>query len=463
MKSLPLLALRGLVDNIIMLTKCSTFLLVLLCLNFSSSFASPIVTEQATVNLLAGEYKSDGNVKAGLHFKLEEGWKIYWRDAGDTGFPPKLDWSNSQNIQSMQMQWPVPKRERYKVSEDFETESYVYGDEVLFQLNFSVGEAGKEVQVDLSVDYAICKDICIPDNAKFSIKISPDFKSDENLALIEKFNENIPKENGTNGVTIDKVALGQQESGEKYLQIFVKSETVELKNADIFVEGGTNFAFYDPALSLHNDGKEAIFNIQLKELVDNADITNNVFRFTLANGSNSVEKEVKGSEFGVAIDVISERKTADEAKYSKWIILLFAFLGGLILNVMPCVLPVLSIKILGVIKHGGGKTSHVVSSFLTTAFGIVFSFFALGALVSLLKSIGVNVGWGFHFQEPLFIITLVVILALFAANMWGFYEFRLPTSINDKAYKKAKAITLKGIFSLEFLQLFWQLHVRRHF
>jgi suppressor for copper-sensitivity B len=404
------------------------------------------VTEQATVSLLAGEYKSDGTVISGLHFKLAEGWKIYWREAGDTGFPPKLDWSNSQNIQSMDMLWIVPKRERYKISDDFQTESYEYSNEVLFPLQFVASEVGKEVQIELNVDYAICNDICIPANAKFNINVAPDFKSAENLAIIEKFVQNVPKENGAGGVTIGNVAIGQQESGEKYLQILVNSEAGELQNADIFVEGGADFAFYNPISYLKNNGKEAIFNIQLKELVNNADIINNVFKITLANGSNSVEREVKGSEFGVASGVISEQKQADEAANSKWIILLFAFLGGLILNVMPCVLPVLSIKLLSVIKHGGGKNAHVVSSFLITALGIVGSFVALGVFVSLLKSIGVNVGWGFHFQEPLFIITLVVILALFAANMWGFYEFRLPTAINDNAYKKSEGNNLKGHF-----------------
>lgn len=433
----------------IILTRYYILILFILSLNFSSSFASPVVTEQATVSLLAGaygEYKGGAYVSAGLHFKLAQGWKIYWREAGDTGFPPKLDWSNSKNIQSMDMLWPAPLRERYKISDDFFTESYEYSDEVLFPLHFDVSDVGKEAQIELNVDYAICNDICIPANAKFNINVTPDFKSLENLALIAKFTQNVPKQNGAGGVTIKSVAIGQQESGETYLKVLVKSDTVDLKNSDIFIEGGKDFAFYNPILSLQNSGKEAIFNIQLQKLVDNADIINGVFKITLANGSDSVEQGFKGSDFGVAIQINKSQKQADNSAYSKWVILFFAFIGGLILNVMPCVLPVLSIKLLSVVRHGGGKKSHVVSSFLITALGIVSSFVALGLLVSLLKSIGVNVGWGFHFQEPLFIITLVVILALFAANMWGFYEFRLPTAINDKAYKKSEGNNLKGHF-----------------
>ncbi len=104
---------------------------------------------------------------------------------------------------------------------------------------------------------------------------------------------------------------------------------------------------------------------------------------------------------------------------------------------MPCVLPVLSLKILGVIKHGGGNESHVRSSFLMSAAGIIVSFMLLAAIVIGLKSAGTAVGWGFHFQEPIFIIILVILLNLFAANQWSLFEFRLPYWLGGAIYEKS--------------------------
>ncbi len=93
---------------------------------------------------------------------------------------------------------------------------------------------------------------------------------------------------------------------------------------------------------------------------------------------------------------------------------------------MPCVLPVLSLKVMGVLKHGGGKTSHIRFSFFMSCLGIISSFMLLAAIVISFKNAGHSVGWGFQFQEPLFLISLIVILCLFAANEWDLFEITLP-------------------------------------
>ncbi|MEK9795605.1 MAG: copper-binding protein, partial [Alphaproteobacteria bacterium] len=119
----------------------------------------------------------------------------------------------------------------------------------------------------------------------------------------------------------------------------------------------------------------------------------------------------------------------------------------LILNLMPCVLPVISIKLLSVVGHGGGDPKQVRLGFLATTAGIIVSFLALASLAVGVKSAGLAVGWGIQFQHPLFVVALVVVLTLFAANMWGLFEVRLPGRMTDAAVAAGHGNSLAGQFS----------------
>jgi suppressor for copper-sensitivity B len=130
-----------------------------------------------------------------------------------------------------------------------------------------------------------------------------------------------------------------------------------------------------------------------------------------------------------------------------WIgMLLIAFIGGLILNIMPCVLPVLSLKVLSVIRHGGGHNATVRQEFLATVLGIIFSFLLLATGAILLKMSGHAVGWGIQFQEPYFLIGLIGILTLFSCNLFGFFEFQLPSFLSSWGSPPAHRESLVGSF-----------------
>jgi suppressor for copper-sensitivity B len=128
-----------------------------------------------------------------------------------------------------------------------------------------------------------------------------------------------------------------------------------------------------------------------------------------------------------------ERSVTATAEVSTSLIavLALALLGGLILNLMPCVLPVLSIKLLSVVGHGGSDPRRVRIGFLASASGIVVSFLVLASGAVALKSVGLAAGWGIQFQEPLFLVAMVAILTLFACNLWGLFDFRLPGNLAD--------------------------------
>ncbi len=114
-----------------------------------------------------------------------------------------------------------------------------------------------------------------------------------------------------------------------------------------------------------------------------------------------------------------------------WSILLLALLGGFILNLMPCVLPVLSLKVMSLVRHGGGEARAIRHSFSSTAAGIVFSFLLLAFATIGLKAAGQSVGWGIQFQQPVFLVFMIAVLTFFAANLWGFFEIGIPAFIAD--------------------------------
>lgn len=114
-------------------------------------------------------------------------------------------------------------------------------------------------------------------------------------------------------------------------------------------------------------------------------------------------------------------------------ILFFAFLGGLVLNAMPCVLPVLSLKIFGLVKSAGQGRSHLLAGTLATTAGIVMSFWLLALAAVLASNTGTAVGWGIQFQQPAFVTFLVVVVVLFSLNMWGLFEIPLPQSLAQVA------------------------------
>ncbi|MBA8667318.1 thioredoxin family protein [Holosporaceae bacterium 'Namur'] len=134
-------------------------------------------------------------------------------------------------------------------------------------------------------------------------------------------------------------------------------------------------------------------------------------------------------EAGYTLYQVALNNSSDPS-YSLLAILLFALLGGFILNLMPCVLPVLSLKILSVMKNLNNDPKNIKISLLFTILGIIFSFTMLASLTQILKSFGHSLGWGFHFQEPIFIMFLITILLLFATNLWGSFEIQLPSFLN---------------------------------
>mgnify|MGYP001819358555 FL=1 len=152
------------------------------------------------------------------------------------------------------------------------------------------------------------------------------------------------------------------------------------------------------------------------------------FELTVGSGGRPINEEIFRQRQAAAAPAV-----ATSTPISLPLILLLGVVGGLILNAMPCVLPVLSLKIFGLVKSAGQGRSQVVIGSLATAMGILISFWALALAAILARSAGAAVGWGVQFQEPTFVVVLTLIVVLFCLNLWGVFEIVLPMRLAQLA------------------------------
>ncbi len=361
-------------------------------------------------------------IPLGLQFQLQPGWKIYWRSPGDAGFPPAPRWKGSGNLKDAQLTWPAPKR--FSI---LGLETLGYKDEVVLPLTASVTVPGQPLDLNSQIRYLTCKEICIPYEAKVALHLpSGSAKPGAYTHLIDSYVSRVPGAGDRHGLSIRKAVLL---SGTNDTQIQIEAHGRErFSKPDLFVEGPDEAIFGKPIVNLSEDGKRAV--IQIAALgVKPETIDGKTLILTLVDGDRSMETRTP-VRFGGSIHAETSSPREENAD-SLWRIIFLALIGGFILNLMPCVLPVLSIKLLSVVKYGGGDASGVRIGFIATAAGVVTSMLAIAAALVGVKSAGMTVGWGIQFQQPLFLVFMALVVMLFAYNLFGLFEIQLPQRLSD--------------------------------
>ena len=403
-----------------------------------------VKTDQTEVRLIAASETagSGKHVKIGLQFKLQPGWKIYWRSPGDAGFPPRLDWAGSKNLQSADTGWPTP--ERFSV---LGLETLGYKKEVVFPIQLRPVTPGQNVDLKLALKYLTCSEICVPYDTELSLTLPSGPDTPSRFAhLIDRYRAAVPGDGRNHGLKIVS-AIAHENGVWTGLRVSANSD-MPFDAPDLFVEGVPGLAYGKPEVSLSADRKQAVLDVPVDGLsyIDDKigeTLAGRSFIFTLADGKRSAEHtlEARLGKNGGPSAVIEDQSLSFVA------ILGLALLGGLILNLMPCVLPVLSIKLIGAIGHGGGENRAVRLSFVASAAGIVFSFLVLAGALVAIKASGGAIGWGIQFQQPWFLIAMTAVVILFACNLWGFFEVNLPRAIADLGEHSTNIHGLGGHFA----------------
>ncbi|MGB0631119.1 MAG: protein-disulfide reductase DsbD family protein [Alphaproteobacteria bacterium] len=387
--------------------------------------------DHGAVRLISGGATagSGETLDLGLQFRMKPGWKVYWRSPGDAGFPPQVNWAGSTNFADAKMAWPAP--ERFSV---LNLETLGYKKEVVFPITASVFEPGKDVALKARVRFLTCDDICVPYEASFTLNLPAggDINTPQS-GMIDQWRAKVPVTGDAAPLSIRQAEVAG--SGGASALIVRVAGTDALQSPDLFVEGPPDYGFAKPVVQIASTGNEALMRIAVQAPKrPDARLAGETVTLTLVDGDRAVEQKVTLQRAAAVATAGSGAGTGAEAiGYGFLAILGLAVLGGLILNLMPCVLPVLSIKLLSVVSHGGEAPSRIRAGFLASAAGIIVCFLVLGTVAVALQSAGLAAGWGIQFQQPAFLAFMIAVITLFACNMWGLFEIRLPGAVSEAA------------------------------
>ncbi|WP_449231444.1 protein-disulfide reductase DsbD family protein [Azospirillum doebereinerae] len=350
----------------------------------------------------------------GLELRLEPGWKTYWRSPGDAGFAPRLDWTGSANLKDAALSYPAPHR--FSVL-GFETAGYDV--EVLFPIRATPAEPGKPVDLALNAELLVCSEICVPQTVKLALALpaGPADPSDS-ANDVARAQALVPRpDNGL--LTVDSVRADGA-------ALEVEATAADgFVSPDVFVETDPPLSFSAPKTVFLDNDRRVRMTLQATDAPQGLDLAGRALTLTLVDGARAVEAPATAAPGGGAV-------SGGVASGGLAAMLGVALLGGLILNLMPCVLPVLSLKLLSVVKQGGRAPRAMRAGFLASAAGILTSFLVLASALVAVKAAGGAVGWGIQFQQPLFLVFMVVLVTLFSANLWGLFEVPLPRALADR-------------------------------
>jgi len=383
----------------------------------SESFSNPAVTARL-ISAEDGIAPDAASVSLGLALEYGEGWKGYWRTPGEVGLAPKLDWAGSTNLKSAELLWPAPER-----FEAFGIENFGYSGQVVLPIRARLEDAGHPLELRARVSLLTCSTVCVPHDFELSLALPQGVGIDTKSAgQIATYADRVPAVPENSDIRISVTALDTRDSA---LIVVAKSDT-PFGQVDVFPEFGPLVTFGKPDIRLDRDRTELWAQIPINA-------------WTEEHAEPSVTITDTGRAITAPVTLTSEPPappfaSADpRASVLKVVaVAAIAFLGGLILNVMPCVLPVLSIKLTSVLKATGQTRQMTRNGFLFSALGVLTFVWALAAALVFLQWIGVSVGWGIQFQNPVFVTLMFMVIAVFAANLFGAFEISLPVALQDR-------------------------------
>jgi len=395
----------------------STILCTLISTTIIAKSSDWSVSETSKLRLISPYSQNDSkNLLIGLEYQMEPGWKTYWKSPGDGGFAQSISWDNSSNVKNVNILWPTP----------FEFEilgltSLGYQNDVIFPLEVELEDELKNTFLNLHISFLICKDICIPGDATVFLEIpSGEKKITDNYFNIEKALSLIP-EDDFNSSYINKINVKTfNDDKHSLIQLQFASDKVFF-NPKIFLHSPFGLPVVKKSINYSSDNKiiKVDFNFDKDLILEK--------NFLL-----EVNIKDKNHNFKQALNVkMGDPSFIPNINNSYIYYILISLLAGLILNIMPCVFPILSIKLMSLFSY---DEYNARISFITTAFGIIFSFLLLGLIFIFLQYFKISIAWGMQFQQPYFLIFITLVIFLFMMNMFGQFEITLPTQLSSLSF-----------------------------
>ena len=373
----------------------------------------------------------------GLLLRMAPGWHTYWKFSGDAGLPTEMKWKLPAGWKISEIQWPIP----LKTIDPGDIQTYGYVDEVLLMQEITppnvvagIGDAGNVARADhepgssipattvkLSADanWLVCEKICIPGSATLQLELPVSATSQPaNTELFARYRRLLPQNwPGANLASTNWERVGSD------LRLKITSPTLAKYPAvDFFSLPDEGTVVGHPGIQSRNQN-EIVYRIPIESAPTNLSSMAGLVVFSQQpNGDDRAAWQI------ATAPVVSTARPA--AARGVFTFLLFGFIGGIILNLMPCVLPVISLKIFGFIQQAGQSRQKIFRSGIAFTIGIFAWFIALAVLLITLKGTGRDVTWGgFQFTNAYFVLALSVIVLVFALNLFGVFEISLPQSM----------------------------------
>jgi thiol:disulfide interchange protein len=408
------------------------------------------------VDLGAEVIKIDGKSILAVSFKNDEKWHTYWKNPGDAGLSIKLRFYQDEKLVKLNDHpWPTPQRYIEKGN------MWAYGYGGTYAMYFDLNSSFKDSSFKIVGEWLVCRDICIPGTRTVKFNINQNLNGSVNSLLVTnklikgfKALPVITKSESPVKIFLNKGA-DQNELSLDYIIEDVDFSKVSPKSNILTPYHAFPFDYKHEYVYYDRENKmiygrmpiewDGIYEDPIWEMPENGTfkkplktrfliqypndkapliITKEFTHFSLT-GFKSISQKLDSLE-QLGKTAVSEEGSPRSNSESIWKYIFFAFLGGLILNLMPCVLPVISIKLFGLISHSDKSRGEIFKHNLFYSIGVLLTFGILAAVVHLLKENGEVIGWGFQLQSPSFVFIMILILLVMAMNMLGLFEFITP-------------------------------------
>jgi thiol:disulfide interchange protein/DsbC/DsbD-like thiol-disulfide interchange protein len=412
--------------------------LVLMLPAMSHAQNAVVTTDHAKATLMAHApqgIQAGKSAWLGLAIAHNPEWHTYWKNPGDSGLPTTLSWTLPPGFAAGEIEWPTPHPLPLGP-----LMNYGYTGQLLLpvQLTVPANFKGSTLEVSLHAEWLICKEICLPESGDFklSIPVGAPVVANQSLFNAARAAQPVHSTSVNTVARIDGNALVLEVSGlpatlrGKPLQYFSEAPGV-IDHAKKSEQKWTGERLdLRVPLSLQRSESPTAMRAVLAAPGQEAGVQ---LAFTLAGGwpAGAAASAPPASAGSAPLAAIPASAPPAATAPSFLLSLLFAFVGGILLNLMPCVFPILSLKVLAFAQHSGARRELAAGGMAYSA-GVVVSFVALAGLLIVLRGAGEQLGWGFQLQSPLFVAALAALFTLIGLNLAGLFEFGsvLPGSVS---------------------------------
>jgi thiol:disulfide interchange protein DsbD len=382
-----------------------------------------------------------------LHLNLEEGWHVYWKNPGDAGIPLKVEWNLPEGFEAGPLQWPFP--EKFTVADMV---GFGYNGDVILLSQITPPaklDPNGKISLKVQVKWLVCSALtCQPGSASATLPLTISSDSPrpraEFTAVFEQARSKIPRthvevktirKQGIVQLEVPQETSDSQEGSIRDAYFFPEQKDVidhsieptvapSTENSNRYLvnlKGSDEIGAKSPNLKgvlvLHTKKgtKESVQAIDIDSPIEEEGANDTL---SLLDSFNS------SSTLSIGSGAIASRSSSSLTfQGGLSLALVFAFIGGMILNLMPCVLPVVSFKVMSFIKMAGQSRSLTLKHGLMFSLGVILSFWILASIMLMLRTYGQAVGWGFQLQEPLFVVILASVLFIFSLSLFGLFEW----------------------------------------